>query len=602
MNRKHEKTFVKSAVMAVSEALLPTSLLTRVRFRLYGKWGDRLDGVESIRGTHGGRTPIPGLLRVLYTRSPRVEECHVHPTEDSVFDRPGSESIPRFMAGGRPRLATCSGVSWFSDRHLAVVNFHGRHARIYRVDGDLEGGRNLRMELVHHQDHPYAPPEDVAVTRDRRLLAVTHALPGDHMTTLHQLDAETLQPGPVKQRLRRGTAPHGVTFSPDSRFLFFTEVFTGAVQVYDVSSLPAKRTQTFVPPIAPRVPKSVAVTADCRFVAVAHAAEVALGREHLTGSRIAIHRFDADVGQIDDEPIVLREGMAKGLAGLESCAFLRGASGGPYLLAICDQAADLVGLFRFEPDGPRLEPVYMFSGVSFPHGLDGNPAGTLMAVACYGDDTLRLFRLPTDDQLSARDDRPHVLLCDGGPNGSADVAGAGISTSSFAAALGAQGYRVTCLVSAEEADEALASSSDRIVGLDVPDASPESPFDEHNAARLETLVREDAVDAVQVNGIAGMAALEAGRRVGVPTVLYLSGEDCELLSTKSDTLAAALLQALRSRADFQITESTTEVGDGCNTTLRLAATSPENAAASQALDSESAARLAAFYGKLLAKD
>ena len=73
--------------------------------------------------------------------------------------------------------------------------------------------------------------------------------------------------------------------------------------------------------------------------------------------------------------------------------------------------------------------------------------------------------------------------------------------------------------------------------------------------------------------------------------MYLSGEDGDLLSTRSDTPSAALLQSLRSRAEFEITESTLEVGEAHDTTLRLADTTPENLAAG----------LAAFYAKVLAK-
>lgn len=59
--------------------------------------------------------------------------------------------------------------------------------------------------------------------------------------------------------------------------------------------------------------KSVALTPDGRYVRVAHAAEVALGKEHLTGSRLAIHSFDAERGEIELEPIMLREGLTMGL-------------------------------------------------------------------------------------------------------------------------------------------------------------------------------------------------------------------------------------------------------------------------------------------------
>ncbi len=487
-------TAIKEGLIDISERFLLSRWLMRVRLRLYGKWSEQgTDGVRVVRASSGQQAQISGLLRILSTREPKVRPILVHRSEDSVLDRPGSESIPRKMAGGRPRLATCTGTCWIDDRHLVVANFHGQHVRVYRYRED-------GLELLHHQDHSFAPPEDVAVSPDGRLMAVTHTMPGEDMVSLHQLEPESLKPGPILAKFGRGCCPHGLTFSADSRFVLVTEIMTGSVLVYRLDGARVRRVQTFRPPLAPRVPKSVAVTADGRYVAVAHSAEVALGREQLTGARLAIHRFDAQSGRIEEAALAVQEGYAQGLAGLESCTFVRREADGSYLFSACDQATDLLAFFRFQEAPPRLDRVFAASGVSFPHGVGAHPQGELLAVACYGDDTLRIFQVPSLSTLVAPDPRPHLLVADDGFSlPEADL----------------KGLRLTGLVSNETSGEALASVCDCVVLMNFQ----ENAVCEANLARLSNFLREEKVNAVIGVSPAGNTAVEAAQRLGLAAVL-----------------------------------------------------------------------------------
>ena len=68
-----------------------------------------------------------------------------------------------------------------------------------------------RLELLHEMTEGLAYPEDVAVSPDGTLLAVTHSMSDDLGVSLHPIDAVSLAPGPAGETLRRGDARVGVS-------------------------------------------------------------------------------------------------------------------------------------------------------------------------------------------------------------------------------------------------------------------------------------------------------------------------------------------------------------------------------------------------------
>jgi hypothetical protein len=164
-----------------------------------------------------------------------------HVSERSVLHDARIRGLEPFVVAGRKRFATCSGVAWFRGYHLAVVNLYGGHLRVYRFHPSGDGADRLaRLELLHERIEGLSYPEDVAVSPDGKLLAITHSMSDDLGVSLHQVDAVSLTPGPAEEVLRRGTrgsAFHGVRFSPDSRHVAFTEIGTpGYVEVVRVAT------------------------------------------------------------------------------------------------------------------------------------------------------------------------------------------------------------------------------------------------------------------------------------------------------------------------------------------------------------------------------
>jgi len=320
-----------------------------------------------------------------------------HVSERSFLSDPEAPPLTPFTVNGRKRLATCSGVSWFRGYHLAVVNLYGCHLRIYRFHpGEDGGGEPARVELLHELSEGISYPEDVAVSRDGKWVAVTHSMSDRSGVSLHSFDESSLGPSPVGETIRLGLAYHGVRFSPDSRHLAFTEVdWPGHVEVVRLEAGSWGRTCWFENRHASLKPKSVAFSHDARFVAIASALNVSQeGVGGASGGLLSVHRFDASAGQIADEALAELRGAGVGLGNPEMCTFLPGSPVNPYRILVADQGSDVVAEHEFDPTERTLAFTRVFAdGLSFPHGLDASSDGRFVAITNYGDDTLRVCRI-----------------------------------------------------------------------------------------------------------------------------------------------------------------------------------------------------------------
>ena len=321
-----------------------------------------------------------------------------HVSERSVLHNPNLAGLQPFTVAGRKRLATCSGVAWFRGHHLAVVNLYGGHLRVYRFHPGSDGpATGPRLELLHEMTDGLAYPEDVAVSPDGTLLAVTHSMSDDLGVSLHPIDAVSLAPGPAGETLRRGvrgSAFHGVSFSPDSRHLAFTEIGApGYVEVVTVGTT-RERTCLLENRHAPLKPKSVAFSRDGRFAVIALALNVAPGPGAAApDGLLSVHRFDAASGVIGEVVAEMR-GPDTALVNMEICTFLPNISGAPYRILVANQGADMVTEFTFDPGVRALAFTGIFAaGLSFPHGVDACADGRFVAVTTYGDDTLHVARV-----------------------------------------------------------------------------------------------------------------------------------------------------------------------------------------------------------------
>ena len=319
--------------------------------------------------------------------------CHL--LERSVLHDPGAAHLKPFAVNGRLRLATCSGVSWFRGHHLAVVNLYGSYLRIYRFhDEALTAGAPARAELLHELTEGIAFPEDVAVSPDGTMLAVTHSLSERSRISIHSLDGNSFAPAPGGETLRRGMTFHGVRFSPDGQHLAFTDIGSpGFVEV--VSVLSRERTCLLESQHVGLKPKSVAFSPDARYAAIAWSPNAVSGPDPGSpdAGLLTLHRFDASTGVIAADPVAGSGGDGFLLRNPEMCTFLGGPYANVHRILVTDQGADVVAAFEFNAVTPAVAFAGVFAaGLAFPHGIDASSDARFVAITNYGDDTLRIHR------------------------------------------------------------------------------------------------------------------------------------------------------------------------------------------------------------------
>jgi hypothetical protein len=360
---------------------------------LRGALAERMDAFSCYLGAFKYRlvhnAPLPFAQQILS-----------HHTERSILDAADTSAFVPYAVAGRMRRATCSGVSWFKGYHLAVVNLYGHHLRIYRFhvgDGDSDG-RAPRLELLHEVTENIVLPECVSVSPDGKWLAVTHSPCDGFGVTLFVLDPESFAPV-LRETLRSGSQQscfHCATFSPDSRFLLFTEITKpGYLEVVRLDSPSRERTCFIENQRAPLKQKGIAVSRDGRYVAVAYGLNGTPHSEAVpSGGAVAVHRFDPSTGIVEPDVFAEWEAPHPELASADMCTFLPRASGDPYRILVVDQSADAIPSFEFHAKRRIVTAAGNFAtGLDFPHDVDISADARFAAITNYGDDTLRIARV-----------------------------------------------------------------------------------------------------------------------------------------------------------------------------------------------------------------
>lgn len=315
-----------------------------------------------------------------------------HAIEDSIRHAPNSLStFPAFVVAGRKRQATCSDAAWFHDNHLAVANMYGGHLRIYRLHED-GGGMPNRLELLHEK-RGLSLPEGIAVSPDGSLVAASHSLCKEYGVSLHPVDRPSLAFGPTEALCpgREDCAFHATSFAPDGRHIAYTVI--GRALSVEVVRLKDRvmtcRLDSFPASLAP---KSVTFSADGRFALIALsfiADSVDTGK--YGGGMISVHRFDAEAGAVEADPVAQYRASGTDLGFLDMAIFLPKSSGDTYRILVTDQANDLIPAYLFDALTGTLLPDGVFAdNLSFPHGIDARADGRYVAITAFGDDRVHI--------------------------------------------------------------------------------------------------------------------------------------------------------------------------------------------------------------------
>jgi 6-phosphogluconolactonase (cycloisomerase 2 family) len=327
------------------------------------------------------------------------EPILVHYTPDSILSDPPGTAL---RLGERSRVATCSGVAWFHGDHVATVNLQGNALHTYRFD---PGDRTLIPVQALFDLSGLAWPDNLAFSPDGRLLAITNSRDGAvHLYTVdwstHRVSTEpacTIQhDGDVN--------PHGVGFSPCSRFLAFTTVDSpGWIRLHGVSeagggALMVTPLQQLRNELAPLKPKGIDFSPDGRFAVVCYASNVT--RDASLNGRLHVHLFHGEAG-LGARP-VSRGGADLRLGFPDDLKFFRDGS---HLVA-SDQANDSAIVVGFDASTGALGELRMVlenprARLSFPHGVGISPDGRHLAITSYGDDKLTIYAIRSGERPSA---------------------------------------------------------------------------------------------------------------------------------------------------------------------------------------------------------
>ena len=500
---------------------------------------------------------IVQTVAVHYKRSKIGAEVIAHRSENSVLDHP--EGLIPYSVGGRKRLATCSGVHWIDDHHLVTVNLYGQNLRIYRLDeSKKDEGKKYELKLLFHKIDEIIYPDAVAVSPDGKWIAVTHSLLDEKGVTVHPMNSSF----EVLNMVTSLTAPvtcHGVHFSPDSRYLAFTTLeYPGSVEVYSVNN-PGHRV-CFIPNDHAHLrPKDVCFTSDAKYVAIIYSEIVGIEyQEHtITDRRLAIHKYDASKGIIEENSIAVLHDNNFLVNSFELSSFRPGVSSEGYQLFVTNQFADKVVQINFNPSTDSINITDSYGGkLSFPHGMDISPDGEWIAVSNFGDDHVRIFELKPEIKQS-ENHLPHILLC--AHSSYRQLFGAERSFIDLAKTFHQLGYPISCLLPHEnmEYTNELANYVDAVYHLEYTWHDHNQPYNDRYVAEIESLIKREKIDIIHSNSTVIPDVLIAARRVGKPAVLHareLLTEDVVLTSgigANTDLILSNLSKA----ADFIIANS-----------------------------------------------
>jgi sugar lactone lactonase YvrE len=325
-----------------------------------------------------------------------------------VRTEPGQEpaamallGLPSRHIGAKPRWATCASVTWAGPDRLMVVHMLTSTVFTYDFDGTVSPPRlELRHTLRDVTDLVW--PDGIATSPDGRWAALSNQSRGT--ITVMAIDAESgaLRPDTLATIGVDGDInPHGVAFSPDSKFIVYTTVdLPGAIRVVSLDTASGHDEQAMLTLVqrpdharSPLAPKGVAFSPDGRFIAVSYGGTATRAVTRPGRGMIEIRTYDPTSGTLGEA--ISESSPSLPLRCGEDIAWMPDGR----RLLVTDQEAERALLIDVEPATGAIGAVSAeirraASGLSLPHGCAASGDGRWIAVTNYGDATVRIFATP----------------------------------------------------------------------------------------------------------------------------------------------------------------------------------------------------------------
>lgn len=315
-------------------------------------------------------------------------------TPNSILDH--KENYKPLFIGNRKRYATSTGVAWFHNNFLAILNLYGEKINTYRYCEKTNQFIHFQ-EITNTHQTELSGPENLAVSPDGELLAIC-SIPPHSGIKIYRInkDSHLIDPKPIARQAIQELI-HNVRFSPNGKYVATAGWNKKtAICIYKINKVSDHINLELVYSMPNNhellVPKGINFTKDGKFALIAFSPNVGGKKKKLPDGDLLVYKFDATTGSLGE--LVCKYSDEKRDLKLFSEDIL--LIDDDHTIITTDQSSDRLFLVPFNPITGQLgKNVTNFMGpetcLSFPHGISLKPDGNMLAVSNYGTDTVTVY-------------------------------------------------------------------------------------------------------------------------------------------------------------------------------------------------------------------
>lgn len=294
---------------------------------------------------------------------------------------------------GRERFATAADVTWLDDNSFAVCYLLTSSIAVFNVDTSHDAP-SCEVQSAERDLTLLGWPTAIECLSGGSRIVITDSLEGRVVLLANRSDGDGGLEFVGSASLPDDRSVHGLTVSPDERFLVYTSLDEpGGFRVAEVlDDGRLELVHVVANDHAPLKPKGLDFTPDGRHLVVAYGTNASSARRRIKPGFLEVREFNPSSGAIGHA--VSRSPRSLRLSVPEWVSVDRAGT----RLIMTDQTRERVATYGFDSEtgeiGGLIRQIsWAAGGLSFPHGCGVSPDGRWIAVANYGDGSVRLFDL-----------------------------------------------------------------------------------------------------------------------------------------------------------------------------------------------------------------